>query len=165
MARIATLDEKYRQGADPVHRRFSASRIDAASAAYAKTFQHRTPDNFLASMMAFEQSRAWRVAAWSQTCANEALVACALERVRIRDGEYPEALASLVPQFLSRIPTDLFDGQPLRYRRTDAGYFLLYSIGWNEKDDGGVGTRKVDFWRNDRDSRDGDWVWGGSANL
>jgi hypothetical protein len=153
MAEISDLDEKFRRGVDQIHQRFSATRIDAASAAYTKAFQSRTPDNFLAAMIALDQTRCWRITAWRQTCANEAMVACALERMRIRDGEYPEALTPLVPRFLSRIPTDLFDGQPLRYRRTDSGHFQLYSIGWNEKDDGGI----------DRDSRDGDWVWGGSA--
>jgi hypothetical protein len=165
MAEIATLGEKYQQGADSVLQRIYASRIDAASAAYSKAFQRKTPDNFLAALLSLQQNRAWQTVAWKQTCANETLVVCALERARIRNGEYPETLAALGPQFLSRIPKDLFGGQPLRYRRTAPDQFLLYSIGWNEKDDGGVGAPKKDTWVTDAENREGDWVWTGSANL
>jgi hypothetical protein len=41
---------------------------------------------------------------------------------------------------------DLVGGKPLVYRRTRDGKFTLYSIGWNEKDDGG--------------STSLDWLWG-----
>jgi len=35
------------------------------------------------------------------------------------------------------------DGQPLRYRRTDAGGYLLWSIGQNRIDDGGKTDTKA----------------------
>ena len=35
----------------------------------------------------------------------------------------------------------------------DEGRFVLYSVGWNEKDDGGV-PGKTRF-----DESEGDWVW------
>ena len=86
-----------------------------------------------------------------------ARVACALERYRLTHGQYPEALDALAPQFIEEIPHDLINGQPLHYRRTDDGKFVLYSIGWNEKDDGGV----VIFRSNNGsvDMEQGDWVW------
>ena len=80
-------------------------------------------------------------------------------------GEYPETLDALVPQFVEKLPHDIIGGQPLHYRRTDppsqssgaaSGKFLLYSVGWNEKDDGGQVVLKEDG-SVDRDK--GDWIW------
>ena len=66
-----------------------------------------------------------------------AVTAIALERFRLRHGEYPAQLAGLVPAFLPKAPIDLMDGKPLRYRRKDDGTFLLYSVGEDGKDDEG----------------------------
>ncbi len=85
-----------------------------------------------------------------------ARVAVALERFHLAHGSYPETLDALAPQFMEKIPHDIINGQPLHYRRTDAGQFVLYSVGWDEKDDGGsiVLTKGGNV---DRDQ--GDWVW------
>ena len=48
-----------------------------------------------------------------------------------------EKLDALVPAFIAKVPYDVIDRQPLRYRRTAADQFVLYSVGWNETDDGG----------------------------
>jgi len=50
---------------------------------------------------------------------------------------FPATLAELVPEYLPRVPTDYYDHQPLRYRRTDEAY-VLYAVGRDGKDDGGV---------------------------
>jgi hypothetical protein len=92
----------------------------------------------------------------NQTLANEAQIACALERYRLAHGEYPETLNALVPQFIEKLPHDIIGGQPLHYRRTDNGQFLLYSVGWNEMDDGGQVVSKPD---GSEDWGKGDWVW------
>jgi hypothetical protein len=85
-----------------------------------------------------------------------AQVACALERFRLAHGNYPEALDALTPQFIAPLPHDLINGQPLHYRRTDDGKFLLYSVGWDEKDDGG----KIFLTKSGSIDREkGDWVW------
>ena len=66
-----------------------------------------------------------------------ALTAVALEQFRAAHGNrYPGALAELAPDFLPAVPVDPFDGQPLRYRKQDAGY-VLYSIGPDLKDNDG----------------------------
>jgi DNA-binding transcriptional MerR regulator len=65
-----------------------------------------------------------------------ALTAVALEQFRATHNQYPTALSELVPNYLDATPMDPFDGQPLRYRKQDAGY-VLYSIGPDLKDDGG----------------------------
>ena len=82
-----------------------------------------------------------------QTQIHEALIACALERYRLAHNAYPETLDALVPQYLAQVPRDIIGGQPLHYRRTDDGKFLLYSVGWNETDDGG------------KPGSDDDWTW------
>ncbi len=92
--------------------------------------------------------RAVQSVAHNQTYINMALVTCALERYRRANGQYPDSLGALTPEFAKALPHDLITGQPLKYRRTDDGSFLLYSVGWNEKDDDGL-----------KDKDKGDWVW------
>jgi hypothetical protein len=96
--------------------------------------------------------RACQNTAHSQTEIVEALTACALERFRLAHGEYPENLDALVPQFLDTVPNDVIGGRPLHYRRATGGMFVLYSVGWNGRDDGGVRGQPLP-------STDGDWVW------
>jgi hypothetical protein len=119
---------------------------------------HTTPWNLAASEFIPNITRAAVAMANNQTLADEAQVACALERYRLVHGEYPETAAVLVPQFINQLPHDIIGGQPLHYRRTDEGKFLLYSVGWNEKDDGGVIDTQSHA--DGHDSREyGDWVW------
>jgi hypothetical protein len=89
----------------------------------------------------------------AQTYANLAEVACALERYRLARGQYPDTFDALAPQFLAAVPQDVIMGQPLNYRRFEDGQFILYSVGWNKKDDGGVAVKES------RDRTEGDWVW------
>lgn len=88
-----------------------------------------------------------------QTFLTLALTACALERHWLAHGRYPETLPELVPTYIDKVPVDLIDGQPLRYRRTDDGKFLLYSLGLDGKDDGG----KLSASEKPEDA--GDWAW------
>jgi hypothetical protein len=87
-----------------------------------------------------------------QTWINEARLAIALERFRMRNDRLPDALSALVPDYLDALPPDIVTGEPLRYRRLTEDHFLIWSVGWNEVDeDGAVG-----------DGQDvGDWVWFG----
>ncbi len=64
-----------------------------------------------------------------------ARTALAIERYRLATGRVPEKLEELVPQYLKEVPIDPFDGNPIRYRRTEPGY-LLYSI-LGDGDNGG----------------------------
>jgi len=90
-----------------------------------------------------------------QTALNEALLACALERHRLAHGQFPETLDALVPRFIERLPHDLIAAQPFKYRRTEDGQFVLYSIGRDRVDDGGVTGSDSGRWFSDT----GDWVW------
>ena len=94
----------------------------------------------------------------AQSFVDEARVACALERFRLASGRLPEQLTALVPRYIDAIPNDVIDGQPLRYRLAGDGGYLIYSIGWNQVDDGG----KVVLGKGTTPSVDpqqGDWVW------
>ncbi len=66
-----------------------------------------------------------------------AITALAIERFRLRHGRVPATLGELVPEFLTGVPVDPYDGQPLRYLADDDG-FTIYSVGANLADDGGL---------------------------
>lgn len=102
--------------------------------------------------------------AHTQTDINLALVACALERFRLAHGRFPENLDALTPAYLEKLPHDLINGEPLQYRITADGRFILYSVGWNEKDDGGAFPSSPVEENKPRSfalyhAENGDWVW------
>jgi hypothetical protein len=92
----------------------------------------------------------------AQSTVDLARVACSLECYRLTHGRFPDTLDALVPKFIAKLPQDVINGQPLKYRRSDDGQFVLYSVGSNETDDGGtVGLSKS----GNLDQNQGDWVW------
>jgi hypothetical protein len=94
--------------------------------------------------------------AYAQTSVDLAGIACALEGYRQAHGQFPESLVALAPKFIEKLPHDVINGQPLKYHRTDDGEFVLYSVGWNETDDGG----KVWLFESGQpNQKKGDWVW------
>ena len=118
--------------------------------------EHWSPFTILARIAVPNFSRALQTTARNQTLANEAFIACALERYRASRGAYPDFLDALVPTFADAIPRDLIGGQPLHYRREADGRFTLYSIGWNETDDSGKAT----FDQNASiETTSPDWAW------
>ena len=118
-----------------------------------------SPDSTLASMLVPNLTRAVLVAARAQTLLNQLQTACGLERYRRARGEYPESLEQLVPEFLGVLPRDLFVEGSLRYRRTAEGSYRLWSVGWNEQDDGGA-PGPLDWQGQPAFSEQvADWVW------
>jgi hypothetical protein len=95
--------------------------------------------------------------AFMQASVDMTRAACMLERYHLAHGVYPETLDVLVPQFIAKLPRDIINGQPLHYRHTSDGQFVLYSVGWNEKDDGGV--IGLDEYSRMVNIDTGDWVW------
>ena len=73
----------------------------------------------------------------SHTMVLQARLACAMERFRHAKGAFPAELGELVPEFISSVPVDVCDGNPLRYRLNGNGSYDLWSIGPDRKDDGG----------------------------
>jgi hypothetical protein len=123
------------------------SQVDALNA-------HWSPYTFAALRLAPNFSRACQTTAMNQTKVGQTLVACALERYHLAHGEYPETLDALMPQFIDKIPHDVIGGQPPHYRRSADGTFMLYSIGWSGRDNGGLvrGNSSYPY-------TNGDWVW------
>ena len=77
-------------------------------------------------------------AAEAETRRRLLITAIALERYRGRHGSYPKTLPELVPDLLRNPPVDFMDGKPLRYRLTDDGHFVLYSVGLDCLDNSGA---------------------------
>ena len=84
--------------------------------------------------------------------------AIALKRYQLRHGTFPRHLDGITPEIAPQVPSDPADGMPLRYHLNSDGSFTLYSIGEDEKDDGGeplpVTPSKSTAWLLGRD-----WVW------
>jgi len=89
--------------------------------------------------------------AFAQASVDLTRTAIALERYFLANGEFPASLDVLAPKYIQEIPADIINGEPLHYRLTSDGQFVLYSVGWNERDDGGIPFAGS----TDR----GDWVW------
>ena len=144
---------------DPENETILPAKTDENARTFRKTTSRPlSPYNFLADIAVPNFSKAWQTTAYNQTIVNEAQIACALERYHLANGQYPDTLDALVPQFMETLPHDIIGGQPLRYRRTDDGKFILYSIGWNETDDGGQQKSHRGYPYTDDYSK-GDWVW------
>ena len=118
-----------------------------------------TRHQLLAVMMLPALNKIPMKAATAQAATAEAALACSLERYRLANGQFPETLKALMPRFISRLPNDVISGEPYRYRRTKDGQFILYSVGWNNKDDGGMPGKTL------FDEKEGDWVLGVSAKM
>jgi hypothetical protein len=135
---------------------FRAVTNDAALAkAVAEGFR---PYNLLARLLLPSITQAATKFAFGQTRVNEAIVACALERYRLAEGQFPESLEPLSPRFLPKMPHDIITGVALLYHRTPDGQFILYSVGWNEEDDGGT-VVLTPAKQPSSDLTQGDWVW------
>jgi len=67
----------------------------------------------------------------------------ALERYRLAHASaLPVGLSTLVPQYLSAVPADPFDGKPLRYKQIAPKGYIVYSIGQDRQDDGGMALKR-----------------------
>ena len=120
------------------------------------------PYTAFAKMLMLALSNAASKSARTEFFVSAARIAIALERHRLAHGNYPETLDALMPQFIAKLPHDVINGQPLKYRRNADASFILYSVGWNEKDDGGtvvMTTGKTPS----VDPKKGDWVWNSAA--
>jgi hypothetical protein len=104
-------------------------------------------------------------ALYLQTACQEVAVACALERYRLAQGQYPDSLKALAPAGLKQVPADLLasSSTPLKYRHEADGGFVLYSVGLNRVDDQGKPGSPQKDWRGIQSDSprldEGDWVW------
>jgi hypothetical protein len=152
------IGSKSSDGFDLEHDTIAPRVFDGAARNLKQSQDHKSPFKLLAAIILPNTAKATQTTAHNQTMVNEAQIVCALERYRLANGEYPGTLDALSPQFIEKLPHDIIGGEPLIYRRTADGTFLLYSIGWNEKDDGGQQVT-AQTKNGGTDFTKGDWVW------
>jgi PadR family transcriptional regulator PadR len=85
------------------------------------------------------------------------LTLLALHVWKLDHGAFPDSLGVLVPQYLPAIPLDHSTGGPLRYKLRD-GKPLLYGLGTDGDDDGGIAESIPITERRSRVPHVGDWV-------
>ena len=153
---FANLEQVIKDSLNAKRQDIEPRKIDAVAPAIEAAVTKRSPYRLLAAIAIPNFVRASVTMAYRHVQILQGQIACALERYRLAHGEYPPSLEVLSPKFLGKVPQDPIGPQPFHYRRTDATHFVLYSVGWNEKDDGGLvspaasGVSEM--------SRD-DWVW------
>jgi hypothetical protein len=115
--------------------------------------ERRSPYNVFAKLLMPAYERVGIKTARAQTMVELARTACALERHRLSNGSYPESMTNGL--------SDIMSGKPIQYRRTADGGYIMYSVGWNGVDDGGVtGFKKIQGNAKETpDAETGDWVW------
>jgi hypothetical protein len=91
---------------------------------------------------------------YQQVQIDEARIASRLERYRLAHGSYPDKLEALVPEY-GELPHDVMNGQPYHYKLNPDGTYMIYSVGWDQKDDGGQLGEKSPYHNSDNL----DWVW------
>jgi hypothetical protein len=69
-------------------------------------------------------------------------IVIALRQFERTQGRRATDLNDLVPQYFPSVPLDPFDGHPFRYRVREDGKWIVYSVGPNQLDEGGVETGK-----------------------
>jgi hypothetical protein len=77
----------------------------------------------------------------TESAATRALVA--LKAFKAATGRLPQTLDELMPAYLPAVPLDDFDGQPIRYSPQKG---IVYSVGENLKDDGGMTRDEARQW-------------------
>jgi hypothetical protein len=70
-----------------------------------------------------------------------AQVATAVERYRLKHGQWPDSLEQLVPNFIAKVPDDPYVPGPLRFRKLNDGV-VIYSVGADGEDNHGTLDRK-----------------------
>ncbi|HSY09960.1 MAG TPA: hypothetical protein VK840_03505 [Candidatus Dormibacteraeota bacterium] len=154
---LAQMDQQWNLPMVNDSQQIIAPQMTRDSAAAINTMRP-TPFDFFARLALPSLGNYAQKTAYGQNAVNMARVAIALERYHLAHGEFPKSLAALSPQFIEKIPHDIINGLPLHYCRTSDGQFVLYSVGWNEMDDGGVVVLKKGK-TSDVDRDEGDWAW------
>ena len=155
---------------DPHNKRVFPTKVAANSKALDKAIGGRNPisaifieHQILSAVLLPALANLPKRGAQAQVQLDETVIACALERYRLAHGELPDNLQVLSTEYLSTPLHDPITGEPYKYRR-DKDSFVLYSVGWNEIDDGGKVALKgkspdMPLSVGTLDAAEGDWVW------
>jgi hypothetical protein len=119
------------------------------------------PRQFLFARMLGGDShqRAVERAVVAQTQCRIVATAIALRRFELRFGKLPQDLKTLAPEFLSAVPLDPMNAQPLRYRVSNSNSFVLYSVGLDGVDGDGDTNPRQSGSRNLYWTQCKDFVW------
>ncbi|MCB1279622.1 hypothetical protein [Prosthecobacter sp.] len=119
------------------------------------------PDYVMALITVPAVAQVSQTALMSQTKQRQAQAALALERFFFKMGRYPLRLDELVPEFVTSVPKDPCDGKAMRYRVTESGRYVLWSVAVDGKDDDGkVNITKPEEVRSMKKPEYlGDWAW------
>ncbi len=150
------LDEFGAAGLRPADKRVDPELADEAGTRLEETLHRRNPlleHRMITGVFLPALTDLKKRFAQAQAVADEATIACALERHRLRHGEFPQQLEGLGAEIARPLPHDVITGQPLIYRRESPGSFVLYSVGWNRIDDAGEIL-------DSKTKQQLDWVWG-----
>jgi hypothetical protein len=155
------LLDSVRSEVEPTHRatalQFVYRNQNRADEYFQEARAHPSPRNFILGIFRPSLSKSSLKGHRIQTLARMGVIACALERYRLAHGEYPKTLDELKPAYLAAVPTDWMSDDPFHYQKTEDGWFRLWSVGPDGKDDGGVyRTVKQD---GKTPSDDLDWSW------
>jgi hypothetical protein len=150
------MEKFYLPAADVQHQTIDPALLRQADAAVQVERKNLGPFNIMESLMLPALGSAAKKFAHAQCSVDLARVACALGRYEMAHGQYPESLAALAPQYINALPHDVIGAKPLIYHPTVGGEFLLYSVGWDSEDDGGIAAFMKD---GSLDTVTGDWVW------
>ena len=99
---------------------------------------------------------------YTQVLLDQAVIACALERHRIKHGSYPDSLDAVKLATGKPLPLDVMNGKPMGYRKTADGRYALWAVGFGGEDGGGKRTLDEKHPENTKFSDTkyvGDWVW------
>lgn len=134
--RLERQSELDKLNADLEQMKMDATRLDSATLQKGKTVVSRKLGMLMIGMMLPAVMRVCEAEDRNLMRTELSHCAFALAAWRADFGEYPEQLGNLAPNYLPKIPIDIYTGQSLIYSRTDYGY-LLYGVGTNLIDNDG----------------------------
>jgi hypothetical protein len=154
------MDEQMKDGFDLQKRTVNPRQLEENNARMTRALTNTGPalffsHRFFAKVLLPELKNATRRFALGQVTADEAALACALERYRLAHGKLPEALGALVPKFISKLPHDVLTGGPLKYERVNDSDFVLSSVGWAASSSDSRFPSEIRI----SSDRPGEWVW------
>lgn len=90
-----------------------------------------------------------------QAAVDQARLSCLLEIYHLKHHKYPKQLKDLKVL----LPADLMNGKPYVYKPDFKGRYLLYGVGWNQKNEGGKVVMLGHPHADRIDHKAGDTVW------
>ena len=119
-------------------------------------FQQMRHHRFMAKLLLPALNKAARRYAVAQVRADQALLACGIERYRLAEGRLPETLDQLTARHLPRRPHDVLSGEPFTYERKE-NQFVLSSVGSSLPANQSSGRRLSAQMTTDNNTAD--WQW------